>query len=836
MEKTIKTGKRLNSIQKTYLPLREVRGSVLCLEDPQRPGERLYRVIVEVTGINYALLGSEEQQGIFVRFQKWLATLTFATQMITRVAPLDVEMYLRYVAPRGVDAGEVGKPFWRELAESHVDWLREVTQDQTLLERRFYIVIPADDMRVAFGLFSAFRPKKRAEQEALTFTQAEQQLHLRRESLTAHLENMGLRVDLLEGDQLVQLYDEMLGGVGRARAYPLTEEMLKDGQDGLCLDDVLAPSSIRLEPGHIVIDEGQYLRVLAVRGLPRSVLPGFLYRLVQSQEILDLVMHQFPWKEQEATRILRRKQSQYESAVIYAESQGKKIDPMTRMAASDVGPLLDAIVAGSEQLHDFAFHVLLRAENKEALEKRTRRVEELLYTLCHSRPQTLLYEQQSGFRLSLPGNLFIRDTMSLDSSSVAACYPFFSNLLYRPGEDSVLVGVTPEREPIVINLFELPNYNWFIVGPSGSGKSFAVKTVALRIFMTYQAKAERERRRENAQTLRFQLFVIDPEREWHRLNSHIGGQWVRLSPGSSHHMNPFDLPRRRETQRQDDEVKEDVLANQIQLLHHILDAMLSNRSVDNEREATLTVQEKALLDAALYECYRKLGITPDPATHGRKPPLLRDLYHILENGDVGPDHTGLAQRLRRFVSGSLSGLFSNSTNVDLDNPVVCFDVRELDGELRPIGLMMVSQLVWNLSYASMIPRWLIIDELATLCKYRSGERFAREMFRRFRKMFGGVIGITQEPDTHPDIVNNCAIHVLMKQSHSTLSRIVELEGLSEQEARYVSTCQKGQGLILVDGKRMSADFVASPLEYRLATTDPRELAQFERERREQNAG
>jgi type IV secretory pathway VirB4 component len=586
----------------------------------------------------------------------------------------------------------------------------------------------------------------------------------------------------------------------------------------------------------LIINEQEFTCSLALRVLPSEVRPGWLRPLIQLDEIIDISIHQWPRDPAVAVDMLRRKQTHYEASVLYAQTKGKHAAPLISKTAQDIGPLIDEVAAGNERLHDTAFHLLVRGENLDDLERRIARVSEALYAVTHHRPQRLLYEQEQGFRQSLPGSRQAAgNALLLPSSVVASLLPFFSNLLYQPTPTSVLTGITPGREPVVVDWWRQANYNQFVIAPPGRGKSYKVKLDLVRVFSVLKAKAAREGKAMGEPT--FQLIVIDPEREYRNACLDLGGQWVHLAPGSSHNLNIFDLPRRnRATQRDETTIKEDILANQIQRLHQILDLMLAHRSPDNPG-ASLTMEEKALLDVCLYETYRRVGITSDPATQGRPAPLLRDLYHVLESGDCGADLTGLAPRLRRYVYGSLSGLFSGPTNVELENSLVVFDLRELDSELRPIVLTMIATHTWNAAYGSLIPRQLIIDELATLYRYTAGARFADELFQRARKHYLGITGITQHPELfqHSAIISQCAMKVILGvgQDEAIGRQIQELFGLTDRESKIVRNMPIGEGLLLADGKRMHLRFVASPAEHRLATTNPVELAQWEQERRRQ---
>jgi len=795
----------------TFVPLRALSEGIACFWNPN--GERRYCALLEITGKNFALLSETEQEAIFQLYQRFYSTLPFPTQLLVRVTRLDLSAYTRFLAPLSEEPGG--------LAASHTAFLHQHTTNTMLLERRFYLVVSADPFAVETA---PWRRNARRKAVALSHEQAWQQVQLRVEQITTGLQQLDLHVHRLENPEIVRLFDAYYGAQ-RATQQPLTEEALQTAlSTQMRLDDVLAPSSIRIEKDALCLDEREWLCVLALRGLPRLVAPGFLQQLIMLDEEMDLVFHQFPLKQEEALRLLRRKQTHYQSSLQSQHLQGRTANPHLHVAAQDIEPLIERIAGGEEQLHEHAIHLLVRAPSREELNRRVQRLLDTAYTVSSHRPHVLHFEQERGFRTCIPGSFHPGSRLPLPSSAVAACFPFFSNLVYRPTPTALLEGITMQQEPVVVDWWdELANANRFLLAPSGSGKSYKCKLDIMRLLMMDQARA----RRGETNGEQLQIIVIDPEREYQRLCTELGGQWIRFSPGSAHHLNPFDLPRRRHQRAEAAALtKENILANQIQRLHLLLDMMLAHRSPENP-DATLSVEEKALLDIALYECYRKVGISSDPETHQRPAPLLRDLSSTLESGDCGEDTTGLARRLKRYVKGSLSGLFTDQTNVSLENPFVVFDVRDLDDELRPIALLMIAHAVWNLSFASTMPRLLIIDELATLYRYRAGARFAEEMFQRARKQYLAITGITQHPRLFQEsaILANCATHILFRQDHTTAEEVGQLFKLSSREIQLVRSFRRGEALMLMDGKRMPVRFLASEQEHRLATTNPRELAE-----------
>jgi hypothetical protein len=300
-----------------------------------------------------------------------------------------------------------------------------------------------------------------------------------------------------------------------------------------------------------------------------------------------------------------------------------------------------------------------------------------------------------------------------------------------------------------------------------------------------------------------------------------------LAPGSHHHLNPFDLPNNAEAGDQPEH--SDRLADHVQKLHTLLEIMLADRTP--EGAGKLSSDEKGLLDRALYESYRKVGITKERTTHHRPAPLMRDLYEVLASGVCGPDTHGLTQRLRRYVHGSLAGLFAGQTNISLDRMIITFDIYDLETELRPIGLFLVSNFVWTQSFQSKIPRQLIVDEAATLTQYESGAIFLEDLVRRARKHYLGVTVISQHARIfeHSSIPANCATHVLMRQDATSLDLLVQMFKLSSREAQLLCHLGKGEALLITNEKRLPIRFAASDVEHLLATTDPREIAQWQEE-------
>src|SRR6266568_4141527 len=455
------------------------------------------------------------------------------------------------------------------------------------------------------------------------------------------------------------------------------------------LADLLAPAAVEVTRDHLRL-EYQYARVLMVVGYPRTVVPGWLTPLLEFEHPLEVSLHVHPLETSSIVKLLGHKLVQLQSSRLVDVRSGRLADPEREVAFEDAERLRDALQRGEERVFSVSLYVLLRAPSLRALDDLTRRVETTLDgMLAHSRVAIL--EQERGFRACLPT---ARDDLlvyrNLDTSSLATTFPFTTSSLSM--EHGVLYGVaTRSQSPIIVDPFDpaLENANMAVFAMAGAGKSYFVKLMALRNLLAG-----------------VEFLVVDPEDEYRAVCQAADGQYVRLASSSSHHLNPFDLP---PAAAGTDSI--DILAEQVTAVLGLLDVILA------EPGATLNSYERATLDRAIYQAYAAHDISPDPDTHARPVPLLRDLQTALENvaSDVG---VGLAARLRRYVSGSLAGgLFAGPTNVALNRRLIVFNIQALEEELRPLAMHLIANFVWNRVRRERRPRLLVIGEAWSLLRY-----------------------------------------------------------------------------------------------------------------------
>ncbi len=572
---------------------------------------------------------------------------------------------------------------------------------------------------------------------------------------------------------------------------------------------LLAPDAVDLARDHARLD-GCYARTLLLSAYPRHVALGWLDPLLAANETLDLSLHLRPQETLGVLRLLSRKMVQLQSSRLAGARTGRLADVEREVAYADCDDLRERLQRGEDRVLAAGLYVTVHAPTPEELEARTVRVETLIGTaMGQSRRAT--WQPLAGLRTTLPqATEALGGARLLDTRSLATLFPFSAGSLQMDG--GVLLGRNTQNNALVIvNPFapELHNANGCVLAMAGSGKSYHAKAELLRLL-----------------PLGVRIIVIDPEDEYVRLARAVNGQVIRLAAGARDRLNPLDLLPPADTPLSrlggDEATADNPLYDHLATVHGFLDIALAG---EGQR---LDQQAKGVLDRALVACYAGRGITADPATHTLPAPTLPDLAATLrEMGET----QGLADRLERYCTGSLSGLFSGPTTVRLDGRLCVFALRDLEEELRPAAMYLVAQHVWGRARRDhRTPCRLIVDEAHVLTRHPSGDRFLETLARRGRKYFLGLLPITQdvrdfcETRAGKAILTNSAMRLLLRQDESTLDALEQNLRLTPAERAYLVTCPRGEGLLCVGSQRVTLRIEASPQEHALITTDPRELA------------
>ena len=242
----------------------------------------------------------------------------------------------------------------------------------------------------------------------------------------------------------------------------------------------------------------------------------------------------------------------------------------------------------------------------------------------------------------------------------------------------------------------------------------------------------------------------------------------------------------------------------------------------------ITPGEDAILDRALVLTYKQKGITPDPGTQKNEPPLIEDLYKVLMG--MEEDHAkSLAERLEKFVRGSLAGIFNQKSNLDLKNPLTVFNVKELEAELRPIAMFIILDHIWTKIKKTIKKRIMVVDEAWYLMKHPDSATFLYGIAKRARKYYLGVTTITQDvedflsTDYGKAIITNSSLQILLKQSPAAIEKLAQVFYLSGGEKHFLLSANVGEGLFFAGSSHAAIQIIASPEEYHLATSKPQDM-------------
>lgn len=578
------------------------------------------------------------------------------------------------------------------------------------------------------------------------------------------------------------------------------------------LRDFIAPSSLEFNSRYFQLGT-RFARTYYVYGYPRQLYTGWLSSMVNLDEVIDLSLVVQPVRSEVVLDNLRKKVSQLEAGIQIDSERGKVRDPGKQAAVQDAEEMRDKLQVGEERFFRFGLYFTIYGSSLEELEFVSHKVESLLgQQLIYSKPASA--QQEQGLNSVLPQfSDQLQIYRNMNTGALSTSFPFTSADLTQ--DNGILYGINMHNSGLVIfDRFSLENGNSVVFAKSGAGKSFTVKLEALRSMM-----------------FGTEIFIVDPENEYEKMCDAVGGAYVRLSLNSETRINPFDLPQVVDTEESDNALRSNLIT-----LHGLLRLMMGGAQAEMTQSGSggtvapaLNPAEEADLDAALIETYAKAGITTDPLTHNSTAPTINDLYEtLLHMSGTGPQ---LAQRLRKYTTGTFAGIFSQQSNVNVNNPLVVFNIRDLEDELRPVAMYIVLNFIWNKTKADRKRRIMIVDEAWQLMRYEDSANFLFSLAKRARKYNLGITTITQDVEDFMSsrmgraIVANASMQILLKQSPTAVDVLSDVFKLTSEEKKRLSQFPVGQGLFFAGQNHVHIQVIASPTETELITTTPTPVQQ-----------
>lgn len=574
---------------------------------------------------------------------------------------------------------------------------------------------------------------------------------------------------------------------------PEVPEVYKFGQQNI--HELLIPPALEVDSNFVRIGE-LYVKTLFVIAYPRYLVSGWFSPIINIDQMVDVSIFIHPVDTAVALKRLRKKTAQVEAQVAERMEKGTVRDPILETAYENLENLRDALQQATEKLFEVGVYITIYASNQQELETVEQKVTSFLEgRMVYTKPA--LFQQAEGLESSFPLGLDkIGVHTVLNSSPLSSIFPFVSVDL--TSDNGILYGINRHNNSLIIfDRFSLENGNMVIFAKAGSGKSYFTKLEILRSMM-----------------MGTDVLVIDPENEYKYLCETVGGSYVNISLTSEHHINPFDLP-----PLLPDEPPAEALKSNILNITGLLRIMLGD----------LTSEEIGILDRAIAEAYASRDITPESDFSKINPPLMEDLQTVLENMEGG---AGLGERLYKFTRGTFASFINQPTNVDVDNRLVVFGIRDLEDELRPVAMFIVLNFIWNLIRSKMKKRVLIIDEAWWMMKFETGANFLFGLVKRCRKYFLGVTTITQDVDDFihspqgKPIITNSALQMLLKQSPASIETVSQTFNLTETEKQLLLEADVGEGIFFAGLKHAAIKIVASYAEDQIITTNPAQLLEL----------
>jgi type IV secretory pathway VirB4 component len=558
------------------------------------------------------------------------------------------------------------------------------------------------------------------------------------------------------------------------------------------LKDVIAPSALKITPKEINLGE-KMARTFFVISYPRFLTESWFAPIINLDKVFNISIFIHPIDTAKILRHFQKKVAEVQSQISTREDKGLVRDPMLDTAYQDLESLRDNLMQAQEKLFDVGVYITIFGDSTSDLDKIESEMKSILESkLVYVKPA--LFQQESGYKSVLPiGDDQLMVHSKLNSSPLSSLFPFVSFDL--TSDKGILYGINRHNSSLVLfDRFLLENYNSVTFAKAGSGKSYCTKLEILRTLM-----------------FDTEVIVIDPEKEYEYMAEATGGKYFNISLNSEHHINPFDLPIPRE-----DESAADILRSNIINLVGLFRIMLGG----------LTQEEDAIIDRAITETYALKDISPESDFRNVEPPMLSDFELVLA-GMEGAE--SLVERLTKYTKGTWSGFINRPSNVDINKKFVVFSLRDMEDELKPVAMYIVTHYIWNAIRKNLRKRLLVIDEAWWMMKSEDTASFLLGLAKRGRKYYLGLATITQDVDDFLKspyglpIITNSSIQILLKQSPSSIDNVQRTFNLTDEEKYLLLESDVGEGIFFVGLKHVALKVVASYTEDQIITTNPAQV-------------
>lgn len=795
-----------------------------------------YVKILEIEPINFMLRSSEEQYNILSSFASWLKISPMKLQFksITRKADSD-----KHIAMIRKELSMEDNAQCKAMGEDYIQLIKDVGSREALT-RRFFLIYQyeaigrseSDDYSKIYSMLVSAEQNARA-----YFMQCGNNIIQPKNPDQAVAEilymffNRRSCVDEPFTDRVNRVIIDTMAAKGKIIGV--------DPIPHISVRHFIAPRGLDLSHYNYIVMDGRYYCFLYIKGngYPSTVRGGWMSSLINAGEGIDIDVH------------------------LSRENRSKTIDKVAQRirlnrtklkgmqdTSTDYEELTNSIQAGyyikngianhNEDLFYMSVFVTISAKTYDELLWRKQQMTDMLKSM-DMYLSDCRFQQEDALRSVMPflqisPKLQKKTQRNVLTSGAASTYMFTS---FEMSDDSgVLLGVNRHNNSLcIVDLFNTKinkNANLTMCGTSGTGKTFTLQLLALRMRMRG-----------------IQCYIIAPIKghEFKRACSKIGGEFIKIAPGSPHCINVMEIrhtisPEMELIDEVDYNDMDSMLARKIQQLMIFFSLLIPD----------MTNEEEQMLDEALIKTYNEFGITHDnnslyaDATcfppKLKKMPILGDLHkHLLEN----PMTTRIAAIVSRFVTGSAQS-FNRQTNVDLTNKYIVLDLSELKGKLLPVGMMIALDYVWdNIKADRVKKKAIMIDEIWQLIGASSNKlaaEFCLEIFKVIRGYGGAAIAATQDLSDFFSlddgkygraIINNSKNKIILNLEQDEAQYVKDVLKLTRTEVRSITQFERGEALIHSNNNKVPVVIKASVEEKEMITTDRAELEAILRKRQKE---
>lgn len=613
---------------------------------------------------------------------------------------------------------------------------------------------------------------------------------------------LGVMVESVDGKERLRLLHNMLRMDGNE---PFRFDWKWLVPSGLSAKDFIAPPSFEFREGRTFRMGKKYGAVSFLQILAPEINDRMLADFLDMESNLLVTMHIQSVDQTKAIKTIKRKITDLDKMKIEEQKKAVRAGYDMDIIPSDLATyggeakkLLQDLQSRNERMFLVTFLVMNTADNKQQLENIVFQASGI--SQKHNCTLVRLdYQQEQGLMSSLPLGLNqIKIQRSLTTSATAIFVPFTTQELFQAGGEALYYGLNAlSNNLIMVDRKKLKNPNGLILGTPGSGKSFSAKREITNTFLITTDD----------------IIICDPEAEYFPLVQRLNGQVIKISPTSTDFVNPMDINLNYSEDESPLSLKSDFILSLCEL-------------IVGGKEGLQPV-EKSIIDRCVRLIYNDYLADPVP----EKMPILSDLYHALEAQEE-KEAQHIRAALEIYVTGSLN-VFNHRTNVELNNRLVCFDIKELGKQLKKLGMLVVQDQVWNrvtVNRAEKRSTRYYMDEFHLLLKEEQTAAYSVEIWKRFRKWGGIPTGITQNVKDLlssrevENIFENSDFIYMLSQASGDRKILSKQLNISTHQLSYVTHSGEGEGLLFYGNVILPfADKFPKDTElYRIMTTKPNE--------------